>query len=383
MQSLRAGKESDIYMYIMYKNTPVLHWDWNAKVSNILSSDYLPFSLRSDSFGYTYNTEDILFFLSERTAHLAMCRLLHGRNLKNFVNIDDPGATICIFADIAMLFNGISLTDSYWCKKDDSDITWENVNLRNSSGAILHSVKLPDINFESSVLYESGHQSMEFVDELKNRDIIKTSTPWRYEGDVLYLYKTRSQEPDSINKEICVSKLLDCFNVNHAVYKKCHIYNSANTMCKSRVIVLDTYDMIYPRDVRSYCERTGKDYVDFVMTIDKDNFAKLNVISYLIGNNDLSEENYAFLMDIKSGQLVGLCPFFDYGSAFCEYNTKPNTIKSCIYGREEKTLKEVAYEMIDHCELLNIKPIKRKMFLTDLQYETFMHRLQEMGIKMI
>ena len=132
-------------MYLMLKNTEVLYFNLEEFVVEVIRNDLLPFCLRSNMRppvkmkDILHNIQEVKAYLSSRVLSLsrdnakqiyAAFQIPQVESIENRVNI-------CIRC------KGVSIVDSYWVKKDDENVLWDNINIRQN--------KLRDIDRKSVV----------------------------------------------------------------------------------------------------------------------------------------------------------------------------------------------------------------------------------------
>jgi hypothetical protein len=116
------------------------------------------------------------------------------------------------------------------------------------------------------------------------------------------------------------------------------------------------------------------------MKIDKDSLYKMFIVDYLISNRDRHGMNWGFFYNCDTMKILGCHPLYDHNNAFDE-GLMENKNAKYIFSKSY-SIKEMALYAMKRTDFHFTKPILRKDFMTNKQYECFMDRANELGIKL-
>ena len=223
---------------------------------------------------------------------------------------------------LALKSYGLSLSDQYWLKPSELDVSWESVNFFQNEfstdiGEILFQNKeipLPEINFFSPDSSSDGWLEKKWIIKDDKRILVKGS-------NILY-----RQEP--YNEKIA-SDIMKYLGINHIPYEITSINNKPYSLCENFInentelipainIVNNTPQI--KGDTRLThllrgCEALGMDRESIKTDIDK-----MIVIDYLIANYDRHWFNFGFIRDANTLEWQGFAPIFDTGAALWQHS---------------------------------------------------------------
>ena len=203
----------------------------------------------------------------------------------------------------------LSLTDTFWMKRADEDITWNEVSLyRNPFDDVI-----ARIAFDGTGMY--GRQNSPTSPEFATSGSFAKC--WVREGDDISLLKRGSTgyanagfEPYS---EVLAAELLEATGIDHVPYgivnhhgklaSKCPMFTSEDIGFVSAHRFFDgPFDIA---DVMAFCAEHGSD----------DAFREMIVMDALMANVDRHAGNYGFLVDNDTGDVLRMAPLFDHNMA--------------------------------------------------------------------
>lgn len=371
-------------MYLMLADKPILEFDFDKNIYNVIEPDLLPFFLRGAIHEttpempenqkqdiYKNNSNKIIDFLSRRVISLDR------RNAKKLLNAfhlsqsQDPITK----AKIAVTCRAASIIDNYWLNDDELSLDWNEMNLKKCHlNKIATQIMLWGKSLTTTDIYHTP--------ELTGKGTYPQA--WVRQKNTLYLYKKGLNNGKETEIEVSVSKILDCFNVNHVEYKLGILSNKEiETQSKERYsrcenLSTEDYCIVSAEDIYSYCSQNNIDYESFIMQQDADAINKMNIIDYLISNSDRHGLNWGFYMSNATGHLLGCHPLFDHNRAFDETQMQDISGGDCLVFSGTK--QEIAHKAIKKCNFVCTKPVTREMFLNNQMYESFMARAVELGL---
>ena len=359
----------------MLKDKPVLEFNINENIYNIMAPELMPYRMRYCLNEHASSVKDMITnynlmvdYLSSRILDLSRTNAKKILNAYHYSQEQSPENK----ARIAIACKTVSMNDSYWIKTFDSNERWSDVDPKhNSLSQIVANILLVG---ESLTLTGKIHNP-----EFTNKGAYPKC--WIRE-DEPYLYKASTNGEIESEIEISVSKILDCFNVNHATYLPATYQNNSEEslrLCKSKNIATDNLDMLTAEDFSIYCNRKQISFIPAVQKLDSDNFYKMCIVDYLISNSDRHNGNWGFYVDNNTGNIKGLHPLYDHNNAFDKTFMKDGGESLLFQG---KTQEEVAKYAINRCAFENIKPLDKAYFLNDEMYESFCKNAEKLNLRM-
>lgn len=203
----------------------------------------------------------------------------------------------------------LSLTDTFWMKRADEDLAWEDVSLyRNPFDDVI-----ARIAFDGTGMYgrAASPTSPEFA---TSGSFAKC---WIRENNQISLLKRGSTgyanagfEPYS---EVLAADLLEAAHINHVPYSivrfhgklasKCPLFTSENVGFVSAHRFFDKPFGV--RDMLDFCRKHGSE----------ERFREMVVMDAVMANVDRHAGNYGFLVNNVTGDVLGMAPLFDHNMA--------------------------------------------------------------------
>lgn len=219
---------------------------------------------------------------------------------------------------------GLSLSDQYWIKPYNLDITWDEVNF-----------------FDNSFSEDVGNAL--FGNAIKTDDFDLSSPDNTTDGCLKKYWKIINGERCLIKggsypfmqqpfNEVIASKIMERLNINHIPYyviwdsdkpySICKDFITADTELVSAYRVMKTQEKddsisAYTHYIKC-CEELG--VKDITHSLDE-----MLVIDYIIANEDRHLNNFGLIRNANSTEWIGAAPIFDSGSSLC-FNTLTNKI---------------------------------------------------------
>jgi hypothetical protein len=278
-------------------------------------------------------------------------------------------------AKIALIYRCVSLNDSYWVKLGRQDnVKWTDIRLFNNP--LNRAIALVALK-GSTLSLQARHGLTAEVTTIGSY-----AKGWFRLGEdkAPYLYKTYGGEGDEVEREICASKVIDCFNVyGNVKYERAVIDGTVCSRCK--VMTNNSKGIIHAADFNTWCIENGNIATRYAVEHCRRDFSQMMVLDYLIANRDRHGYNWGFFQSMNTGEILGLYDLYDHNNAFDSECMKNEDYLSVVYS--DKTMKQCALDFVRWSELKNIKKIKRKLFDKKVWYDTFVHRCEQLGIQLI
>ncbi len=312
-----------MFRYLMNGDTPVLGFDLDDGIIEVINNKMLPYELKdhvktTDMGNYKKSVHDIGVlkdYLSSRTLNLSRENakvILNVTALPQSLKTDDK-------LKIVIACKGLSMTDNVWIKDEDEDTVFSDVNLRKQH--------LSDASYDIAIL---GHHISATAEELRP-DLSTTGMfpkYWHRENGTVYMYKTDNYKgnPNSL-AEINASKMVKAAGGNVVDYIR--VDKDGKTFSVSECISDDDKALISASSIRDWCEHTKIDFSEFIKGFGND-FANMIVIDYVIANTDRHFDNWGFLVNNNSNDIISFAPNFDFNQALIADYFKTN-IDDLIY----------------------------------------------------
>jgi len=103
----------------------------------------------------------------------------------------------------------------------------------------------------------------------------------------------------------------------------------------------DDISFVEAEYVKQWCSHTGQDFLGFVLRTIGDGFSKMVVCDYLFGNTDRHINNWGFLVDVNTNELLGVAPLFDHNQALVAFGMGTD-VDGLVYEPTGKTMFESA-----------------------------------------
>ena len=219
---------------------------------------------------------------------------------------------------------GISLSDHYWIRPENSQLTWGEVNFFDNN----FSEDMGDLLFGQNIKGKINVISPDNTSDgwLKKR--------WKITNSKRMLIKAGSkpfqQEPFN---EVVASRLMKRLNIPHVEYNLLWIDNEPYSVCENFVTpeteLIPAYRMMLlqkkTNNINSYqhfvnvCKDNKIEIVPFI--------DRMLTIDYIIANQDRHFNNFGVIRRPDTLEFIGTAPMFDSGTALYYNEIKPQTGK--------------------------------------------------------
>lgn len=275
---------ADHSFLILSGDTIVAKWEHNTLF--VVNDCLLPLYLK-----YTPNAE---LWIETRAidSHRPNSRLLKkALRLKKY---DDISTVIHV--------NAATITDNYWIKPLDSNLTYEDIRFTDDLFSSL-ALKGSYASFNRAANCEQRH-----TPELTN--IGSFEKCWKLIDGKWWMYKTANH--DEIFSELFIYHLGKALNMNMAVYErgnKCvkslDFTNNASVNFEPAFTIMgdnEDYEDVFAQ-LMVLCPQAAID------------FAKMIFLDTVTVNPDRHTANFGLLRDTGNGNIIGLAPLFDHNMA--------------------------------------------------------------------
>ena len=251
---------------------------------------------------YFNRTEDLDGWLASRAidAHRPNSRLL--KKALRLAERDDISTVLSVHA--------VTVTDTYWIKDDDSDLTWDDVRFKKDYFSTLA------LKGDYSSFAAAGASRKVHTQELTN--IGSFEKCWRLKDGVWWLYK----QADALElfSECFISLLGKSLGFNMAEYVPCNDYIRpkirvirTRDFTDGASVNFEPLDAIMGEDVEDYV-RTYNVLEQFGQDVASD-YVSIVFMDALCANPDRHSFNLGVLRDVDTGKVLRLAPNFDNNMA--------------------------------------------------------------------
>ena len=270
-------------------------------------------------------------------------------------------------AEIAISYHCVSMMDVYWVKGYREDISFASVNVFNhslSDAFIDVSLRGKSLTVENSKL---------ICPENVAPDV---STPgvapkaWVRRDNSFKLLKDGLLR--DVQAEILASKIIDCFDVEHVKYEEDEFDGQPVSSC--RIITSEERSIVAAEYVEIYALNHDMSLMDIVFEKSYKAYHMMNIIDYLIGNNDRHWGNWGFWVNNKNNKIESLYPLMDFNKAFAAYSNLDGAM--CLPEGARISQKEAALNAVRSVGLNQIKDVNKAWFNDENIWNMFSQRFE-------
>lgn len=363
----------------MLQDKKVLYFDFDDFVVKEINSNLLPYSLRGQ-IQKSSNMKDILHnvqIIKERLAQRVLS--LSRSNAKQIYAMFQIPQRQDLETRLKVCMNckGVSITDSYWVKDKDNE-KFSDVNIRTNSFKEILDVALYGYNPTITMNM--------ICPDLTTQGLFRKA--WIRDDKELYLLKS-DNTIDNVNTrmEVLASKILECFsNKISCVSYSGRMRNTTSGKIyvdKCKNFVDEKYSFVEAWELLEYTRNHGISYIDYFNQFEHS--CDIAVLDYILVNTDRHLQNYGYLMDNKSGIIIGLAPLFDFNCALVAdyFNRSAEDTISQMFN-SKNTLADLAFRYKNYTRIkLNLKKfedLRAKYNEYDYIFEKVLDRCYKIGI---
>lgn len=251
-------------------------------------------------------------------------------------------------AAVSLSYHCVSLTDVYWVRKRDEEITFSDINLYDNplNNAIV------EISLRGKQMTVTNR---ELAPDLSTKGCFPKA--WIRDKNGFKLLKDGGG--DTVERELLASEICQCFDVKQVRYRK--YFYDGQEVTESEIISSVRYSLVSKMTFDIYALNHDLDTLDVCKELDPVSYYGMNILDYLIGNTDRHPENWGFLIDNTDNHYVSLYPLMDFNQAFYSYDTLSGANCQTVLP-VKMTQQEAALEAVKHIGLRQIKEINMELF---------------------
>lgn len=342
----------------MLKDVQVMYFDFDEMIAEVINNNLMPYGLRDKikpipvtspvemAKVMAANMNEIQEWMSGRVLSLSRDNAKQIYNMFHISQSNDKKTR----AKICLLCHGVTVTDSYWIKLENDKKTWEQVNVRQNRFKEIIDIALHGQN--------PSITTNPICPELTTKGLFKKAWIRDSQTKELYLLKSDKHEGNINTRcEVLASKVLDCFtNVEHVQYSGRVRNTKSGKMYvdKCKNFVDEQRSFVEAREVMEYCRVRKVNYEEWALSNFGSSFANIAVVDYIIMNTDRHDNNYGFMMDNHTGNIVGMAPLFDYNLALVSdaFNTNEKAAESMSQMLNNKeSIRGLARRMLPYSDI--------------------------------
>ncbi len=232
---------------------------------------------------------------------------------------------------IAKMYHYASLSDCYWMKEAEENMSWDDVSMFKNP---------PEKLLVKTALF-GEHQLLPVQARIHTPELTTqglSAKAWIRESDSLYMYK--------IGKiELAASQILDVLQIEHIQYTAAdpaeienyvdenHLERfvmSGEQIVKSKLITSEDISIVSWEDFAVCCDRNQINPYEYMIQHFEKEYYSMIVADYILGNEDRHTANYGFFVDNKSGQIIRPYPLMDHDHAFSDKLLVTQTLEQDI-----------------------------------------------------
>lgn len=273
-------------------------------------------------------------------------------------------------AQVALSYRCLSLTDIYWVKREQEQVTFDEVNLYDNhlDNAFV------DVSLRGRQM-TVNNQSL--VPDLSTNGCFPKA--WIRTENGFRLLKDGGRQ--AVEDEVLASRICQCFDCPQVSYREREY--EGEPVSVSEIMTSKAYSIVSREAFEIYAQNREINPMEYILRLDSHAFYMMNLLDYLVGNTDRHWGNWGFLIDNRSNQPVSLHPLIDFNQAFHAYDT-PDGVNCQTMFPKVLTQREAAVEAVRQNGLHQIREIEPDWFAgREEDYEMCMARLEILRRSMI
>lgn len=212
---------------------------------------------------------------------------------------------------LGALAHGMGLTDQYWIKESNEDLTWEQVNYyKNGFSPSLLTLTGTGI-VEKSPDYETNGalpKSWILLDQIPT--LLKDHPPWLITSSA---------------NEVIASQIAEVCGISHATYFPLEVHGKV--FCASPCFVMGDTEEFIPLQMYKRVHRIPSLQAALNMGLNEDFLKNMTAFDLLMGNIDRHEGNFGIIVNPDTMQYIRPAPLYDSGYSLCAWKKSRSGFK--------------------------------------------------------
>lgn len=211
----------------------------------------------------------------------------------------------------------LSLSDQYWLKPNDSDISYDDINFFDND---FDSIDFLEASFSNTNSINITDNSLKTPNNTTDGMLKKT---WIIENDKRYLlkggYKNDILQPFN---EVLASKICERLGFNHVTYTLDVIKDKVVSKCEC-FVNKDT-ELVPASQIMHNIHKNQniEDYNEYIKILEEHNIENVReklenmyILDYIILNEDRHLNNFGIIRDVNTLNWIDIAPIFDNGQS--------------------------------------------------------------------
>ena len=339
----------------------------NEGLCHIMMPDFLPFNLYlEEGTDISSRIENLNNFYYWCASRLLTLDRKYAKEILNAIGAGQ-GTTDRERARISLTYHCVTLTDVFWVKSADENISFSQINLYDHS--------LSDAFVDVSLFGRAPTaQNMELLKPIDSAGDASTQgvvpKAWIRRDGIFYLLKDGGKR--DVDAELLASKIARCFDVDQVLYEPASYHGAEVT--RSRLFTSISQSIAPMEHVEIYAVNHDTDRQTLVNAYDTYGYHMMNIVDYLVGNTDRHWGNWGFLIDNRTNRPIRLHPLMDFNKSFLAYDTTDGA--GCLTADTHMSQKEAAVLAVKAVGLNQKADVLEEWFPDPAVWEMFSQRLE-------
>ncbi|MCD7765994.1 MAG: hypothetical protein LUH53_05675 [Lachnospiraceae bacterium] len=251
-------------------------------------------------------------------------------------------------AEIALSYRCASLTDVFWVKGSEENVTFSEINLYDNhlDNAFM------DIALRGRQ-YSADNQSL--ARDLSTDGCFPKA--WKREGKGFRLYKDGGEQ--AVARELLASRICRCFDVDQVLYEEGSF--DGECVSVSDIFTSKEYSIASMEAFQIHEMNHDRDVMHSILKLDRHNYYMMNVVDYLVGNTDRHLGNWGVLIRNSDNRPIRLHKLMDFNRAFYSYDTLEGANCQTLFDRKASQ-RAAAIEAVQTNGLHQLRDVEKSWF---------------------
>ncbi len=268
-------------------------------------------------------------------------------------------------AAISLAYHCVTLTDVYWVKNYRERITYDAINLFDHS----LSDAFIDVSLRGKAMTAQNARMIAASDtagDVATQGVAPKA--WIRRNGTFYLLKDGDEK--EVDAELLASRIARCFDMDQVLYEP-FMYDGQKVSA-SRLMTSRDFSIVPMEHAEIYAANHGTDRYAMIRRYDLRGYCMMNILDYLVGNNDRHWGNWGFLVDNKTNRPLRLFPLMDFNKAFQSYDTVEGS--RCLTSPQPMSQMDAALVAVRMVGLNQKEEIRQEWFNDPARWKMFQQR---------
>lgn len=339
---------------LMNKNTEVFKLEIDSGdiiwTGDAINPKYAPISIEIDDG--VVNRADTAYWYSHRCIPASRDKLCEGMLKMGYEFWGNVPPTFLLEKSF-----GLSLSDQYWLKPENSNIEWKDVNYFENDFS-------DDVG---KALFDNKYVSTPNLNSPCNSSDGWLKKKWAIINGKRCLIKSGSfyfQEPYN---EVIATNICEKLKINHTDYSL-YLYQNGDVCSICENIITPSTELISANDIlKAFLPNPRANLYDHFLTCCNrlgiknvsDRLDEMLVLDFIIGNTDRHLRNFGVIRNVETLKYEGFAPIFDTGtSLLCNVPTEQIEYNCEISAKPFLKTQSEQIKLVQHPERFEIEKLK-------------------------